>query len=340
MKRPSSDALRVMLYFVATFLLAALISPWLFKAGKTLGEIVANKETNAFLEWLGASAQNADFDRYFKRSVALAGLILLIPLVWTLKLSARRRIDDGPWSLHLPAHSIRFPDGQPLVKNPHRWLHFSVGFLSAATILLLAGYVGIRSGAFEWRESIDWPKAFRKAIPPAIFASLFEEIFFRGALLGIFIRCLGGIRGTVILSLIFALVHFMVPPTDLQFHDPRSTFAGFRFLGLVVANLLRPDVLLGGVLTLFIVGLILSYARLATASLFLPIGLHAGWVFAYKLFHRCTDAADITPPALWTSPDLRSGLLPLLALGITSIVVWVFLVGTRPAAPPTGKERL
>lgn len=332
MRRPTSDAVRVTIYFVATFLLAALITPWLYKAGKTLGDITAGKDTNTLLEWVGSSAAKADFDRYFKRAVAFSGILLLIPLVLSLRISAKRRIDDGPWSLHLPPHSIRFPDGQPLVKNPHALLHLVVGFLSAAVIFLLAGYTAIQLGAFGWSESVDWPKAFRKAVPPAIFASLFEEVFFRGALLGIFIRCLGGIRGTLILALIFAVAHFMVPPKDLVMDTPRSNFAGFVFLGLVLQNLISPAVLFGGVLTLFIVAVILSYARLATASLWLPIGLHSGWVFAYKIFHRCTDQAEISINPFISGSDLRSGLLPIAALLITALLVHLFLKGSRTAA--------
>ena len=43
---------------------------------------------------------------------------------------------------------------------------------------------------------------------------------------------------------------------------------------------------LAGFTTLFLIGLILADARLQTRSLWLPIGLHAGWILASGAFNK------------------------------------------------------
>ena len=71
--------------------------------------------------------------------------------------------------------------------------------------------------------------------------------------------------------------------------------------------------------TLFVIGMILAWARLRTGSLWFPIGLHAGWIFAFKgynLFYREVPSHALHPWALGDS--LRSGLLPMLTLAVTA----------------------
>ena len=71
--------------------------------------------------------------------------------------------------------------------------------------------------------------------------------------------------------------------------------------------------------TLFVIGMILAWVRLRTGSLWFPIGLHAGWIFAFKgynLLYRGVPSHAVHPWALGDS--LRSGLLPMLTLAVTA----------------------
>ena len=67
--------------------------------------------------------------------------------------------------------------------------------------------------------------------------------------------------------------------------------------------------------------MILARARLRTGALWFSIGLHAGWIAAFKGFnmlHRAVPVHELRP---WGVGDsLRSGLLPMLALGVTAVV--------------------
>nr|MCU0781862.1 CPBP family intramembrane metalloprotease [Akkermansiaceae bacterium] len=73
-------------------------------------------------------------------------------------------------------------------------------------------------------------------------------------------------------------------------------------------------------LTLFALGMALAHARLHSGSLWLPMGMHCGWVLVFKLYHglhvRLADGA-VSP--LFVGNDLRSGILPLAIILVTSL---------------------
>ena len=73
--------------------------------------------------------------------------------------------------------------------------------------------------------------------------------------------------------------------------------------------------------TLFAVGMILAWARLRTGALWFSIGLHAGWVLAFKTFNLLYVAVVPHPLRPWgIGESLKSGLLPLLTLALTALV--------------------
>jgi membrane protease YdiL (CAAX protease family) len=72
---------------------------------------------------------------------------------------------------------------------------------------------------------------------------------------------------------------------------------------------------------LFVVGWILAWARLRTGALWFSIGLHAGWVFAFKGFNMLYQAVEPHPLRPWgIGESLKSGMLPLLMLALTALV--------------------
>jgi len=80
---------------------------------------------------------------------------------------------------------------------------------------------------------------------------------------------------------------------------------------------------LGFFATLFLIGWILADARLRTRSLFLPIGLHSGWILIAGAVGKLTRHATMMLP--WLGTNLLTGLLPL-ALGVITwalMIVWL-----------------
>ncbi len=339
--------LKVFLYVVGTLVLGAAIAPWLYNMGMGIAEVTADKPTNGLIEWLGeAAARSKDnFPRFFDRSVLLAALLLLGPLLAWLRLGrGGERYRDTPWSLRLP-DSVVSGRGQPLRRNRHGWAEGVFGFVLAGGLLMVSGWVLVKAGFFVWRDvpesthgapnpfvsDIDWFGAARKAVPAALVVSVIEEVLFRGVLLGIFLRAMRPAPAIALLSFLFAFVHFLEPPEGVGVPDPEATDAGFVMLGHILSRFADPLSMASRFSVLFAVGVVLGVARYRTASLWLPIGLHAGWIFCFALFKAATWPVSGLPEiAGWlVGMSLLEGLLPLAVVIMTGLVVAMM---TRVAA--------
>lgn len=334
MRRQTGDVTKIGLYLLSAFLLAALISPWLYNAGKFLAEFTASSKESGILESIGNSARKADFPTYFKRALLFSGLVLIVPLVYALKMGRRSpELTDSPYSVNIPTHTLAHENGQPLQNPASGWIQLLSGFFLAGGLLFVMGMLLISFGWFSWNDPIDWGRGLKKSVGPAIGASLVEEFVFRGMLLGVFLRSFRPTWAIVFLSLIFSALHFLQPPDELVVSNPESSLAGFEMLKLLAMRFLDPLSFLNEFFTLFLVGIILSYARYATASLWLPIGLHAGWVFAYKLYGYIADRdSDLQADYQFLiGSDLKEGLIPIVTLIVTGTLVHLFSRILKPA---------
>ncbi len=349
-----NDVLKILAYVVAAMLLGALLAPWLYTAGKALAEVTQGadlaqrKETNGFIEWLAAACRNAEFPRFFNRALMISALVLLIPLIQWLRMERGKLVyRDTPWSLRLPEAAIATNEGQPLKRNHRGPGQLFLGFLIAASGLLLLGLALVHANAFVWRNgspsngvvlpAVNGWKVVRSAVGPAVVVSIIEEIVFRGVLLGLFLRAMRHWPAIVCVSLLFAIVHFLQPPVGVVVPDPESPTAGLWLIAQIFARFTQPLDLISGFATLTAVGMVLAYARCRTASLWLPIGLHSGWIFGITVFKAITWVAPGVSPAakFLAGPTLREGLAPLVVVLLTGVAVHGFTknpgCGTRSA---------
>ena len=103
----------------------------------------------------------------------------------------------------------------------------------------------------------------------------------------------------------------------MEISDPRAWHAGFEILGSTLGHFTNPAFFVTEFLTLTLLGLLLAYCRIRTFSLWLPIGTHAGLVFALKTFSMARSIDPDSPLHPWfIGGDLKSGILPLAALGV------------------------
>jgi len=315
------------LWVLGSLLLAALISPWIYQAGKALGERTLVEDLPGLLEWLGAAAQRSEFPRFFDRSLLLSALLLLPVLFWRVRVLRR---NQGPQVL-IP--SERTPWSR-------RWLYFFTGLLIAAGLLWALGVSMEMAGAFERRERLtSWGKFLRKAVLPAAGASLIEEWLFRGLLLGLWLRFAKPLAACIGTSLVFAFVHFLKPPGGAELADPAALDAGFRLLGQILLNFTDPRFFVGDFATLFVVGMILAMARVRSGGLAFSIGLHAGWILAFKGFNLLYDSTASSALHPWGVGDsLRSGLLPLATLVLTGLLCHLALRRMRAGHLSRGSE--
>lgn len=334
-----NDVFKILCFFAGSLVLAAILSPWIYSAGMGLAEVTASKETNSFLTWLGDAARRSEhkFARFFNRSLMLSVVVLLFPLVWWLRAGrGDKRFRDTPWSLRLPDERVSM-NGQPLARNPHGWSHLFIGLCLSAGLLLLSGWVMVQMGLFGWRDvaettrgavnprlrEIDWLRALKGALVTAVVVSAIEEVLFRGVLLGIFLRAMRTWSAVLSLSLLFAAVHFLEPPPGHSVPDPEALDAGFVLLGQIFSRFTDPLHMLSRFSILFAVGVVLAVARIRTASLWMPFGLHAGWIIGLSVFKSATWPASGLPE--WTSwlvgTTLLEGLIPLVMVGLTGVLV-------------------
>lgn len=333
-----NDVVKILCYLVAVLLLGAIIAPCLYRGGKALAEATNGKQANAFVDWLAAACRRSEFERFFGRAVQISALLLFYPLMRWLKMGrGPMRYRDTPWSLRLPDAAIAANEGQPLQRNPLGPAQLLIGFLLASVTLLLLGYGLLRAGAFIWQDTPLMPhgganplirplnvgKAVKEALTPMIMASVIEEIVFRGILLGIFLRAMRPSRAIIALSVLFAALHFLEPSPGVKVLEPESMTAGLWLLGHIIGRFAEPMTLIAGLCTLTGVGLVLAYARWRTASLWMPIGLHAGWVFGIFVFKALTwPVAKLDPTfRFFIGYTLKEGLAPLIVVGLTGVAV-------------------
>jgi uncharacterized protein len=307
-----SEAGAVVVWITGTLLLAATLLPWVHIAGKDLAARAAAEELSAFMEWLGAAAGRGKYSRYFSRTLVFSGLLLMPPLIWRLR------------SIRCPATAAL-----PTTRSGlHPACQAMIGFVLAGGLLWALGMALVSAGAYTVNAgSPPAGKFLSKVLVPTVAASLIEEWLFRGLLLGTWLRIAKPAAACVGTSLVFAFVHFLDPPKGVGITDPNAPLAGFELLGAILRNFTDPRFFAAEFACLFAVGMILAWARVRTGRLWFSIGLHAGWIAAFKGFNLLHNLNVESPLHPWgIGESLRSGLLPLVTLAITAAACRPFIV--------------
>lgn len=244
----------ILLLFVVAPVPAMLAAPWVYRLLQNF------------------SAEDSLLDAPFYRvtsRLALLTVILLLPLACRLS-GFKSRADYG------------------LAKSSNRKFLLYLGAGLGAASMLVAYLPGALLGVFAWdgdeKTICHHLCSVVKILTGGLFVGIFEEIFFRGFIFGALRKSLGVTAGIVIASFLFSIVHFMRPL------DPPVTTAwnsGFLLIGRLFAR--AGDAFLQESCTLFCMGLVLCTLYQWLKSVYLLIGLHAGWVWVMMFFRHFTD---------------------------------------------------
>jgi uncharacterized protein len=287
------DAARLAAYFIAIIVVGALLAPILFWSAQAL----AAHGVFPFLV-------KYDFDTFFHRAILVAAVLLLWPL---LRVSNVRGLGD-----------LR------LTPNPHWARDVGCGVLLSVIPLLFCVALLIALHVYSFRHVFVWPR-LGKVLLAAISVPFIEETFFRGIVLGILLRTSRKLLSIVAVSGLFAAVHFLKgserEPTIVTWTS------GFQAIGDAFAGFGDPMMVLAAFATLFLIGCILADARVLTRSLWLPIGLHAGWIFASGTFSWLARRQMVALP--WLGKNLLVGIIPLGLAAVTWVLMRIWLKDDR-----------
>lgn len=297
-----------MIWVLVALCMAAVISPWVYQACKQLAATAEVADLPGAVEWLANECARAKFSLFFDRSLLLCAVVGLPFLMRRI-----RKLRVGAMSEETSRIKVS-------------WKLAAVQILTGCVIAggLLWALGEVLEAVGIYRAKINPPplgKLLPKILITAVVASLLEEWLFRGVLLGLWLRFARPVAACIGISLLFAFLHFLTPPKGTVIADPSHPLAGFELLGKILLHFTNPMFFITDFATLLAIGLILAWARLRTGALWFSIGLHAGWILSFKAFnllYRKVPDHFLSP---WGVGDnLRSGLLPLVTLGLTAVV--------------------
>lgn len=199
-------------------------------------------------------------------------------------------------------------------------MHLLGGFLLAAIPLLCCGAALIFFHAYSVRVTFTG-KSVATLLGAATFVPLVEEALFRGLILGILLRSGHKLLAVTLTSAFFSIVHFLKAPEGTSLLV--NWWSGFNSIAHAFSQFSDPMLVLAGFTTLFLIGWILADSRLRTRSLWLSIGLHAGWIFGNTFFNRIARRQILALP--WLGKNLLVGLLPLSVCLVTWALVILWL---------------
>jgi membrane protease YdiL (CAAX protease family) len=271
------------------------------------------------LFWLLDGTINFPFYRYFSRTAQVTAIVLLVPLLFWLKI--RKVSEIG------------------LQKNSLGWRDIGAGFGLGFVPVLLLGATYLWWGVYRFNADLDVVKIFRIAGTAVVVAAV-EEFLFRGVALGLAARSFGRWAAAVAVSLVFAGVHFLKPAKD-----PDAVvywWTGFAQIPRILEAAPPPVIFAFGFASLFVAGMILALATFRTRSLWLPIGIHAGWILGQQGLQWLAKPTEKSFASFlpWVGPNVVSGavptgLAPLFVLLLTGGAVWLYV---RYACSPAARH--
>ncbi|MDX2081556.1 MAG: CPBP family glutamic-type intramembrane protease [Terrimicrobiaceae bacterium] len=300
MNRNTTLLLRLLVYVLAVVVLGCLLAPPLYWAGSGL----AAAGILPFLEGF-------PFHRYFSRSIQISALVLIWPAFRWIGIT--RLAELG------------------IAKNPHRWRDAAAGLgIGVLPVIVLAAGL-LWADVYAIRSSIDPTRVVRIA-GTAVVVSVLEEFLFRAVILGLALRAMPAAAAAVFSSAVFSIVHFMRVSKD-SVVEHVGWLSGFQQIPLLFSSAPPWPVLGWGLISLMIAGLLLAWATLHTRSLFLAMGIHAGWILGQQGFQSLARFRPKPPDSLlpWVGPNVVSGavptgVVPTLALLATAALMSAYLM--------------
>ncbi|MEI6376107.1 MAG: CPBP family intramembrane glutamic endopeptidase [bacterium] len=288
---------KIFLYLVLVLLCGALAAPQAWHLIQALPP--------DWLHGLIGNVQGMPFHRYLSRSLQVAAILMLWPLLRSLRIRSLTEFGIMP--------------------NPRPLGDLSVGLAAGVLCAVLLQPMLLLSGSFVLRYG--WDASVLHALPRILMTALvvaaIEEFLFRGVLLGFFRQFTNPILAIVCSSVLFAGIHFLNLPSSGSHAAPPLWWSGFAMLGTLGSALPPWPILSLAFATLFTAGLILSWMTVRTASLWAAFGLHFCWILGQQLFNAAAGLRLVAPAGLFPyfGPSQCNGMVPVGLVPLGSLVI-------------------
>lgn len=308
---------KIFLYLVTVIVAGALAAP---QAWHLIQALPAD-----FAHGLAGQVQGMPFHRYLSRSLQVSAILLLWPLLRSLRV--RSLAEFG------------------IVPNPRPWRDLGAGIAAGAFCLGLLLPVLLLTGAFT--PHAVWSSELLRALPrvllTAVVVGVMEEFLFRGVLLGFLRQVMFSSAAIVVSAALFAAVHFLNLPHGSSGSVPDFAphwWSGLAMLAAVGGALPPFPVLALAFLTLFAAGIILAWLTVRTGALHASIGLHSFWVLGQQLFNKAAvfhvvPAGGLLP---FIGPSQCNGMVPIGIIPLASLLLGGFLAAVLLRKRPLPSE--
>lgn len=269
-------------------------------------------------DWFGhgvGALQRMPFHRYLSRSIQVAALVLLWPLLRSLHVRSIREFG--------------------LVRSPCPGRDAGAGLAAGLTGVLLLMVLQIWSGARVFHDGFALFTLPRIAMTAVVVAFL-EEWLFRGVVLGYCRQFLAPPAAVFLSALLFALVHFVsLPSTAGEGAAAPLWWSGFTALGSIGQSMPPWHGFLWAFATLCTAGSVLGWMTLRTGSLLAPMALHASWVLGQQVSNLITASAGSRLPLAGAAEChgmVPTGLIPVFCILLAGLLV-ARILWSRPRPP-------
>jgi CAAX protease family protein len=288
---------RLLIFVLLVLALTALVSPW----AATAWDLISRAQT-------AATEDRIPFSRFFDRFFMISGIFLFFTYRPLLKIESSSQLGLAP----------RTRAGRDI----------AIGLCLALGSMVSLGLAMSLADAYQPFFRLSLSESIgqcAKALLTGFTVGFLEEIFFRGIIFRGLLEDWKPLPAFFVANLFYSALHFVRPakPYFLSGVDP---WAGFRHLFSTFAPFLDPVEIAPGMISLLLLGIVLSYAFVRTATLYLSIGLHAGWIVSIKTVRVFGDYR--TEDLGWlfgsTDPKIVSGVATWVGIILVGIAVhWI-----------------
>ena len=209
---------------------------------------------------------------------------------------------------------------------------FAYGFLAGAFFVVILAITEVAFGPRYLRSPLmlqDIIERFIKGMTSGLIVGIVEEFLFRGFIYGHLQKKMNVFAAVVVASAFYSLCHFF-ENGQISLPEHPTVWDSLRLLvGYLEPLVMRPQIIAGEFIGLFLFGVILNLAFARTQSIFMSIGIHAGAVFMIKWQNSFVRLGPDVENHFFGKSPYYDGPFEWVMLVVLGFFIW-WLTSKRP----------